>query len=244
MSRSAKSGRDERVLNGQQHGDGAAITPESSTANPITAFARTPSRRAVRKSVAAARICRPIVVRPSSSASATRATTQTTIAISVIRRMSRPQSENAWLIDAAVTGERHARDRRRCLADRPVADVDQERHVLEQERDGERRHQHHRLRLDAQRPEDETLDRERQREHDGEAEGDLGPDGPVALGGEGERVRPCHDELAVGEVDESQDAEDETDPDRHQRVDGAETDRVDDRLGVHHGQDGRPGHER
>ena len=43
--------------------------------------------------------------------------------------------------------------------------------------------------------------------------------GPVPLGGEGERVRAGHDQLAVREVDEPQDAEDEADADRHQRVD-------------------------
>ena len=32
-------------------------------------------------------------------------------------------------------------------------------------------------------------------------------------------------------------AEDEADPDRHQRVDGAEADRVDERLGVDGGDD-------
>ena len=49
---------------------------------------------------------------------------------------------------------------------------------------------------------------------------------------ERERVGAGHDQLPVGEVDEPQDAEDEPDPDRHQRVDGAEPDRVDERLGV------------
>ena len=54
---------------------------------------------------------------------------------------------------------------------------------------------------------------------------------------EGERVGAGHDELAVGEVDEPQDAEDEADPDRHQRVDGAEADGVDQRLRVDRGDD-------
>ena len=45
-----------------------------------------------------------------------------------------------------------------------------------------------------------------------------------------ERVGAGHDQLAVGEVDEPQDAEDEADPDRHQRVDRAQADRVDEHL--------------
>ena len=54
--------------------------------------------------------------------------------------------------------------------------------------------------------------------------------------GERERVRAGHDQLPVGEVDEPQDAEDEPDPDRHQRVDGAEADGVDQGLGVDGGE--------
>ena len=47
-----------------------------------------------------------------------------------------------------------------------------------------------------------------------------------------ERERAGHHELAVGEVDEPQHAEDEADADRHQRVDRAERDRVGERLPV------------
>ena len=47
-----------------------------------------------------------------------------------------------------------------------------------------------------------------------------------------ERVRAGHDQLAVGEVDEAQHAEDEADADRHQRVDRAERERVGERLPV------------
>ena len=50
--------------------------------------------------------------------------------------------------------------------------------------------------------------------------------------GVGERVGAGHDQLAVGEVDEPQDAEDEADADGHQRVGRAEADRVDDHLRV------------
>ena len=44
--------------------------------------------------------------------------------------------------------------------------------------------------------------------------------------GVGQRVRAGHHQLAVGEVDEPQHAEDEADPDGHQRVDRAQPDRV------------------
>ena len=87
-------------------------------------------------------------------------------------------------------------------------------------------------RLRAQRPEDDALHREREREHDGEAERDPDADGPVALRGERERERAGHDQLAVGEVDEPHDAEDEADADGHQGEDRAEPDRVDLHLEV------------
>ena len=63
VSLSAKSG-DERELHGQDHRDrgGEEAGEEHGDADHAS---RTPSSRAVRKSVAAARICRPIVVRAS-----------------------------------------------------------------------------------------------------------------------------------------------------------------------------------
>jgi hypothetical protein len=54
---------------------------------------------------------------------------------------------------------------------------------------------------------------------------------------EGERVRAGHDQLPVGEVDEAQDAEDEPDPDGHQRIDRSEADRVGQGLRVDRGDD-------
>ena len=72
------------------------------------------------------------------------------------------------------------------------------------------------------------------------------PDRPVPLGREGERVGAGHDQLAVREVDEAEDAEDEADADGHQRVDGAEPDRVDEHLPVdaEHRERERRRHER
>ena len=63
----------------------------------MTRFARTPSSRAVCESMEAARICRPIVVRSSSSVSAVRHTIATTIATIVILRMSTPEIVTGWL---------------------------------------------------------------------------------------------------------------------------------------------------
>ena len=84
----------------------------------------------------------------------------------------------------------------------------------------------------SQRPEDDPLHREREREHDREAERDADADGPVALRRERERERAGHDQLPVGEVDEPHHAEDEADPDGHEREDRAEADRVDLHLQV------------
>ena len=120
-------------------------------------------------------------------------------------------------------------ERRRRLAERPEPE---QRDRLQQERDREGRDEHHRRRLRPQRPEDDPLHREREREHDGEAERDPDPHGPVAVGRVGEGERAGHDQLPVGEVDEPHHAEDEPDPDRHEREDRAEADRVDLHLQV------------
>ena len=84
----------------------------------------------------------------------------------------------------------------------------------------------------AQRPEDDPVHEQREHENDGKAEDDAHGDGPAALRGEGERVGTGHHQLSVSEVDEPQDAEDETDADGHERVDRAEADRVGERLPV------------
>ena len=76
--------------------------------------------------------------------------------------------------------------------------------------------------------------RNEQRDHDREAGDDARRDRPARR--EGERVGAGHDQLPVGEVDEPEHAEDEPDPDRHQRVDGAEADGVDERLGIDRGE--------
>ena len=91
MSRNAKSGVTSGDCTVRITATTAASAPEMSTAAPMTRFARTPSSRAVCESMEAARICRPIVVRSSSSVSAVRHTIATTIATIVILRMSTPE---------------------------------------------------------------------------------------------------------------------------------------------------------
>ncbi len=86
--------------------------------------------------------------------------------------------------------------------------------------------------MSAQRPENDPVHQERKHEHYAKAQQDAYGDRPAPLRGEGERVRTGHHELPVGEVDETQDAEDETDADGHERVDRAETNRVGERLPV------------
>ncbi len=80
--------------------------------------------------------------------------------------------------------------------------------------------------MTAQRPEHETVHRDRQCEHDGKAQGDAGPHRPTPLRRERERECARHHELAVREVDEAENAEDETDADGHQCVDRAEEETV------------------
>ena len=111
--------------------------------------------------------------------------------------------------------------------------------------------EHRRGRLRAERPEHDPVHREGQSDDDGEAERDPSPHRPVPLGCEGERERTGHDQLAVGEVDEAEHAEDEADPDGHQREDRALADRVDLHLRIERGAQevGQPagedpGHER
>ncbi len=80
----------------------AASAPDTSTAPPITRFARTPSIRAVRKSIDAARICKPTVVRTSSNCTATRQRTATTTATMAILRMSTPEITTGRLSGASA----------------------------------------------------------------------------------------------------------------------------------------------
>ena len=88
VSRRAKSGVTSGFCTVRITDTAAARSAETSTAEPITRFALTPSSRAVRKSIAAARMCRPTRVRSSRSTTATRQTAATTIATIVILRMS------------------------------------------------------------------------------------------------------------------------------------------------------------
>ncbi len=103
----------------------------------------------------------------------------------------------------------------------------EQRDALEQERDRERRDQHDRRRLRAQRSKDDALHRQRQPRTTAKQSAIPTATGPPTLEGEREREPAGHDQLAVREVHEAQDAEDETDADGHEREDRAEADRVD-----------------
>ena len=136
------------------------------------------------------------------------------------------------LADVDARDRHRAVERRERRGDLPERAEREQRDALQQECDRERRDEHHRGRLRAQRPEHEQVHRDREREHDAEAEENPDPARQIPLRGEGERVGAGHDQLPVREVDEAQHAEDEADPDRHQRVDAAERERVGERLPV------------
>src|SRR5579884_1613773 len=80
----------------------AASTPETSTAEPITRFARTPSILAVRKSIAAARICSPTEVLVSSSWSRSRQPAATATETTAILRIATPSMIHGWLSGASA----------------------------------------------------------------------------------------------------------------------------------------------
>ena len=93
----------------------------------------------------------------------------------------------------------------------------------------------------AQRPERDPLHHERAGDDYCEAREDR--DDPGLPAQVRERVRAGGDQLTVGEVDEPENAEDEADPHRDDRVDGTEPDPVD--QGLQKAHDGTHGaHER
>src|SRR5262249_36804546 len=116
-----------------------------------------------------------------------------------------------------------AREDRRRLHERPELE---QRDRLKQERDGEGRHEHRRRGGSAQRPKEPDLHQQRERDDDPETGKHRRPLGPVVLASDRKRVGARHDQLPVREVDEAQHAENEADPDGHQRVDGAERERI------------------
>ena len=196
----------------------AARIPETSTAEPITRFARTPMSRAVWKSIAAARICSPTVVRPRNSTSATRQTAAVTIATTVIFRTSVPkivQGRLSFASDAAGSPSVSSRwSMRSAIACRRNATANVATSIVAGDcvRSGRKTTWSIAIESAITTAKHRTIP---------------SPDGPVAVGREREREGAGHDELAVREVDEAEHAEDEADPDRHQRVDRADADRVD-----------------
>ena len=165
-------------------------------------------------------MCSPIDVRFSSATRSARQTAAVTIATIVILRMSTPPIATgrlSWTSDVAVLPSGPNQSSAIDWSRNATANVAMSMTAA---------------RLRPQRPEDDALHRQGEREHDGEAEGDPHADRPVAVGRERERERARHDQLPVGEVDEPHDAEDEPDADRHEREDRAEADRVDLHLQV------------
>ena len=160
MSRSAKSGVTRGVWTVSITATTAASKPEISTAAPITRPARTPSSSAVRKSIAAARMCSPTRVRPSSR---TR------------QQAGRPPEDRCDDRDLADVdaGDRHRLvQRRERRGDLPERTEPEQCDALQEERDCECRDEHHGWRLPAQRPEDDPVHQQRKHENDREAEDD------------------------------------------------------------------------
>ena len=203
----------------------AARTPETATAAMITVSALTPSSRAVRKSIDAARICRPIDVRFRSSASKPSDTTPAPMATNDHPAdVQRPDRDR--LVEPRQRSDRVSDDS--LLA---VRVLDQ-RGVLEQEGQREGGDEHGRGVGRPQRSERDPLHQERRDdggEHGGEDTRCVGPGVR-----ERERVGGDHDQLAVGEVDQPEHAEHEPDPDGDEREDGAKAERVDEVLDVDH----------
>ena len=88
VSRNAKSGVTSGFCTVSMTATTAASAPESSTATAMTRFARTPSIRAVSKSIDDARMCSPISVRSSSRCRSSRQSAATITETIVILRMS------------------------------------------------------------------------------------------------------------------------------------------------------------
>ena len=192
-----------------------------STAATLTRFARTPTSRAVWKSIAAARMCSPSDVRFRSSTSSTRHTAAVTMATIAIFRISTSPTDTGRLSsasDAAVFPSGPNQRSAMLWSRNATAKVAISITAGDCVRSG--------------RKTTRSIASESARTTS-EAERDPDGDGPPALGGEGEREPTGHDQLAVGEVDESKHAEDEADADGHQGEDRAEPDRVHLHLEIH-----------
>jgi hypothetical protein len=102
---------------------------------------------------------------------------------------------------------------------------DDDREVLQHVADGERRHHQGRGVRSADRPERHPLHAEREQRRAGYRDHDH--EHPRGAREQQDQVARDHDELAVGEVDELHDPEDEGDPERDERVQAAEAHCVD-----------------
>ena len=102
--------------------------------------------------------------------------------------------------------------------------------VLQQVADRERGDQQRGRVGAADRPERDALDQRARRPRRSPSWRRSAPASPDGRG-QHERVAADHDQLAVGEVDQAHDPEDERDPEREERVEAAEADGVDRRSG-------------
>ena len=191
----------------------AASTPEIANAAMITVFARTPSRRAVLKLSAAARIWIPIEVRErkrASEASRTAAATTLTMLSTGIR------SEATVMLSLSHSGSATP------FARPPK--ITRARFSI-RKRDRERAHQQHRGIGAPQRPEGDQLEQQGGSDHDQDRAQELQRRRrPVERP---ERVAADHDQLPVGEVEQPHDPEDQRHAEGEQRVEAAEAERVD-----------------
>ena len=189
-----------------------ASRPESANANAITVSARTPRIRAIRKSSAAARICLPMVVprrsepRQSSEPSVTPTMTTSSFWIESEPTSTVSPRAAAKSVDRGVDPHVSAATfwSRKLSANDVISSV--AGLALRTGRKATRSH--------GERERDDDHERHRDQEGVREREQD-------------ERERADHDQLAVGEVDQAHDPEDERDPEREERIEASEGDRVD-----------------
>ena len=223
---------DDRVAAARTPGSRAASGPSAARRPPPRAGRRrerrrrshgsrgTPSSRAVRKSSAAARMCRPMRVRSSSSTSRARQAAATTIATIVILRTSTPPTSIGRFSETSdVAGLPSGPNQRSATLWSRNATANVATSITAGD-------------WVAQRPEDEPLHEHCQRDttakqrtmpaHAGQSHSDASASANA----------PAMISWPYAKLTSLQHAEDEADADGHQRVDGAQPDRVDDGLRV------------
>ena len=193
-----------------------ASRPLSANADAITVFALTPRSAAMRKSSAAARICMPMRVRWRKSAERRRAAASVTPTVTT----------SSFGIDDEPIGNDSRRPEVETVVRFGSAPEVEHREVLEQVADRERRDQQRR-RARRRAPAGTRRAPSRARTTIDDRDVARISSGQRRMPDEHDRVGADHDQLAVGEVDQAHDPEDQRDPEREERVEAAERDRVD-----------------